>query len=100
MQMVRAQEPSMDSIIFEQKKTILLSHTQLSNMLRVKYIQNRYPRDYAKIIKLKHKSYDLIVKIDQTPDLMQKFELLKVSISTFNKAQLKYNALLTKKRTQ
>ena len=100
LQVVYAQEPSIDSLVSQQKKTILFSHSQLTDALKTKYIQNRFPKDFSKIIKLKRQSYDLLLKIDQTPDFSQKFELLKVSIAKFNKAQSRYNTLLTKKNTQ
>lgn len=93
---LHAQESMMDSLIQSQKKTILSSHDQLNDMLKMKCIRDRFPSDYTKIINFKRKSYDLLIKMEQTPDYSRKFELLRVSISAFNKAQYRCNRLMKK----
>jgi hypothetical protein len=92
-------QASFASEVASQKKPLLMAHADLGVLLQEKYIKTRFPRKYARIIALKRKSFDFLVRIDQTKDAHEKIVYLQAALKIFNRAQVKYNTLISKKDT-
>ena len=90
---------SFDSVITFQKQPLLMAHADLGVLLQEKYIKTRFPKKYARIIALKRKSFNLLASINQTKDVHEKIMYFEAALKNFNRAQAKYNMLISKKDT-
>ena len=80
------------------KKIIIEANCNLSDSLEVHFIKNLSPKKFKRIVFLKKESFELLGRMSETNDTHQQIVYLENAIKYFNKAQSKYNKLITKKK--